>query len=502
MGLFLTLASLVQVLVLSILVTAAPKLLPSTLNTNVTGFAVHSLPNVTFHVPPSWAGQIPVPGVFDDQLFFWLFQAENHNASQNLIIWLNGGPGCSSLTGLTYENGPFQFQRRTAIPNPNPNSWTKLADVLYIDQPVGTGYSSGSKAASSNAEISSDFFPWLKAFYDRFPALRNKNTYLMGESYAGIYIPYFTKALLSNRNILNINLKAIVLGDPTLGNNAAMTDVVTTTYLHQQATYYKIPAPILSAFDAADRQCGFDKIMNQLTYPPKGKITIPGNPEGLNFLKRKEKRQNPCFDKFPGTPALINSSVNAPCSVGCATYTTAFAYLPALHKCFDPYNIRITCDENRDSSGPMYWLNQPAVRTAIHAPNKTIKDCNQTVFETLAKEYVEPPAYRVLPEILEKGVKVHIYSGDYDFLLNHWGTELVVQNMTWNGKQGLQHPPNHDYVLNGTCVANWGYERGLSYHHILRAGHMAPHDQPEVMFAYVRDFVLSDIGYKNTSLGY
>ncbi|KAL8915655.1 MAG: hypothetical protein Q9172_006797 [Xanthocarpia lactea] len=344
-------------------------------------------------------------------------------------VWLNGGPGCSSLTGLTYENGPLQFNERTTVPSPNPYSWTKLANVLYIDQPPGTGYSSGSKAASNNAEVTDAFFHWLAAFYDRFPALKHKNTYLMGESYAGTYIPYFTEALISNSNLLNISLKAIVLGDPTLGNTAAMTDVVTTTYLHQKATYFKIPQPILSAFAGADRQCGFEKVMHQLTYPPKSKIQIPGNPEGLNFLK--QKRQIPCYEDTPNTPALINSSINAPCSIGCATYTTAFAYLSSFHPCFDPYNIHAACADKRDGSGPASWLNQPSVRAAIHAPNKTITECNSTVFDTLSKEQVEPPAYRILPEILEKGIKVHIYSGDLDMLLNHWGTELVVQNMTW-----------------------------------------------------------------------
>ncbi|KAI4137590.1 MAG: hypothetical protein L6R39_007194, partial [Caloplaca ligustica] len=91
------------------------------------------------------------------------------------------------MTGLTYENGPLRFVARSAIPYPNPESWTKLANVLYIDQPVGTGYSTGSKAASNIAGITSDFVHWLRAFYDHFPALRSKNLYIMGESYAGIY---------------------------------------------------------------------------------------------------------------------------------------------------------------------------------------------------------------------------------------------------------------------------------------------------------------------------
>ncbi|KAI4242233.1 MAG: hypothetical protein L6R40_004104 [Gallowayella cf. fulva] len=353
------------------------------------------------------------------------------------LVWLNGGPGCSSLTGLTYENGPLIFYKRTAVPCPNPNSWTKLADVLYIDQPVGTGYSSGSKAPLNNAQVTSDLFHWLKAFYDRFPALKRKNTYIMGESYAGIYIPYLAKALISNRNLLNINLKAIALGDPTLGNNAAMSDVVTTTYLHQHSTYYQIPQRVLSTFDAADRLCGFDKIMHQLkTYPPTGKMIIQGNPDGLNFLRaRRLKRQVPCSDDAPAL--LNNASINDPCTmIGCATYNAALNYLPLIHKCFDPYNIHATCKDNDGddddiSTGAATWLNQPSVRAAIHAPSKTVRECNDTVAETLSAEFVEPPAYRILPAVLATGVKVHVYSGDWDLLVNHLGTELVVQNMTW-----------------------------------------------------------------------
>lgn len=220
-----------------------------------------------------------------------------------------------------------------------------------------------------------------------------------------------------------------------------MSDVVTTTYLHQQASYYGIPEPILSAFDDADGQCGFDRVLSQLTYPPRGPISIPGNPEGLNFLRQKRelsadenektKRQQPCFDdgKAPDTPTLINASVNAACSLGCATFSTALAYLNSTHGCFNPYNVHYTCQERLEDYDSTTWLNQVGVKKAIHAPEKEYQECNETILETT--ELPEPPAYEVLPELLAKGVKVHVYSGDWDLLLNHWGTELVLQNMTW-----------------------------------------------------------------------
>ncbi|KAL8895795.1 MAG: hypothetical protein Q9207_008007, partial [Kuettlingeria erythrocarpa] len=342
MGLFMRISGLLgQVLILLLRAAAASDNLPALLGSNATQFAVYSLPNVTFPLSPSWAGQIPIPGASDDKLFFWLFQGESHNASQNLI--------------------------KTQI-------------------------------------------------------------------------PYFAHAVLSGRSILPLNLKAIALGDAVFGNGAAVSDVVTTTYLHQQASYYGIPEPILSAFDAADRQCGFDRVLSQLTYPPKGSISIPGNPEGLNFLRRKRelpankkaktKRQQPCPDdgKAPDTPALINASVNAACFLGCATFSTALAYLNSTHGCFNPYNVHYTCQERLEDYDSASWLNQPGVKKAIHALQKEYQECNETILETT--ELPEPPAYEVLPELLAKGVKVHVYSGDWDLLLNHWGTELVLQNMT------------------------------------------------------------------------
>lgn len=221
-----------------------------------------------------------------------------------------------------------------------------------------------------------------------------------------------------------------------------MTDVATSTYLNQENVIelYKLQRPILNAFKAADHACGFDKVMSQVTYPPKGPIHIPGNPEGANFRTRdiengnekaKSKRQYPCFGKTPDTPALINASITTPCLEGCATYTTAINLLKSRRKCFTPYNIEYTCNENPGTLKSSSWLNQASVRKAIHAPNKTFEDCNSTIFNVQSQEYVTPPAYEILPELLARGIKVHLYSGDLDVLINHFGIELVLQNMTW-----------------------------------------------------------------------
>ena len=174
------------------------------LGPNVHKYAVGKLPDVDHKLTPSWAGQIPVQGTKDDELFFWLFEAETqsnellstcslHHQGDSLTklvtsVWFQGGPGCAGLGGMAKENGPVYFPGNSSTPQPNPYSWTKLANVLYVDQPVGTGFSGGSNPANNNTEITAQFYNWLKVFYHEFPGLQSKDTYLMGESYAGIYV--------------------------------------------------------------------------------------------------------------------------------------------------------------------------------------------------------------------------------------------------------------------------------------------------------------------------
>jgi carboxypeptidase C (cathepsin A) len=75
-------------------------------------------------------------------MWFWFFEARNSPSTAPLALWLNGGPGCSSMIGLFQENGPCTFNNVSgSTPVLNPNSWNNYANMLYVDQPIGTGFS-------------------------------------------------------------------------------------------------------------------------------------------------------------------------------------------------------------------------------------------------------------------------------------------------------------------------------------------------------------------------
>lgn len=114
----------------------------SQLDLDEDSYAVHGLPNMSTgaFATKHWAGDVPIPYAGEDdygRIFFWLFEPSDGKAEDKpLIIWLNGGPGCSSMMGLFLENGPFRVQPNGSI-GINPYSWHREGYVLYIDQPLG-----------------------------------------------------------------------------------------------------------------------------------------------------------------------------------------------------------------------------------------------------------------------------------------------------------------------------------------------------------------------------
>ena len=91
----------------------------------------------------------------------------NDTANDPVVIWLNGGPGCSSLLGLFTENGPFIFDDGEYAIKPNPYPWNLRANLLYIESPAGVGFSVDNSTTKSWNDLSQsiDLFAALKEFY-------------------------------------------------------------------------------------------------------------------------------------------------------------------------------------------------------------------------------------------------------------------------------------------------------------------------------------------------
>lgn len=468
-----------------------------------------------------------------------------------LIVWFNGGPGCSSLIGMMTGNGPLKFEFNSTDVAENPNSWTKLGNVLYVDQPAGTGFSTASDPypVHDMARVTSDFVKWLHVFYAHFPHMQNKQLHMIGESWAGLYIPYFADAMLENSDCLPLNLRSISLGDGAWGNAAAMTSVTIGSFLHAKQSELSIPEDILEVFDEAGEICGFDEVLEAASeYPPDGKIMIPGNPEGLDYKRSLLKRDDigigdvlgqDCAPHPVTAEETRKSILNSTCHGPCATFSTAVDYMFTSSQigtgppCFDMYDISNNCSAVDEQALIAAYFSRADVQDALHIPPPPANSsssavqflpCSSEIMQTLLAQSPppEPPAYSIIPDLTSfHNVHLHIYSGEHDMLINHFGAELSMQNLTWRGTRGWAHPPDNVFYVDNAAPDNkppctptshlksqpcvpegeemppeaglWGEGRKATYHLFYDAGHSVFVKQPGPMFAYVRDVVVSNL---------
>ncbi|KAL5345844.1 hypothetical protein ACLOAV_008870 [Pseudogymnoascus australis] len=473
-------------------------------------YLVKSLPKVNFKIPKSWAGSLKVGSGFgSDSLFFWLWEAEERGKN-DLIIWFNGGPACTSMLGLFKIHGPVTFPRTATKPQRNDYSWTRGANVLYVDQPIGTGFSTGTSNNTDNAHNTAVFVKWLDSFFNTFPEMRSKKIHLMGESYAGVFLPYIAKEIQAQKEALKFEVSSLSLGDALWGNWAAMSNVAALGFIERYKTVNStmVTTDIWDALSKGDKDCGFPVIREQIKYPPSGPIIIPGNPSGLNF-KRQPLPPPPNYnavtcdfdDGGTNTPERLDYIMNhTGCYGVCDPFDAMWNYYLAMGRGFNYNNILERGNTGLYSDDAyVTYLNRADVQAAIHAPRIEFSACNREVGDKIALgdrfiTHPQPAAYEIVPTLISQGVKVHIFNGLLDYSVPYTGQELVIQNMTWGGSQGLSVVPTTVSLVDteGTLRAQGHEERGLSYYTFTNAGHRVAQDDPETALRWLKQVVVTE----------
>lgn len=421
-----------------------------------------TIPDVNFDVGPSWSGLIPISAAANESrmLFFWFFPPGPEGSLDDLIFWTNGGPGCSSLEGMFQENGPFTWDYGQARPTQNQWSWTNLSSVLYVDQPVGTGFSVGEPNAMNEDDVATQLVGFLQQFLEIFSELKGKKFYLTGESYAGVYIPYIANFIYENTttSTLDLDLQGIWISDPSIGWDVVQIAVPAVAFVHKYEHVFSLNQTFLAQMDSLAEQCNYaDYMAKYVTYPPRGLLPLPGT--------------NVEFDE------------------GCDVWDMIFNASLIVNPAFNPYRIfdmwPVLWDVLGDPGAfpqaqtPVYF-DRADVKAAIHTPVEVEwAECGEAnVFPN--GDASLPPAYTVLPNVIEKSQRVVIVHGLADFVLIAEGTRIVLQNMTWGGMQGFQKPIAVDsFIVDGVgALGNMHSERGLTYVEVALSGHMVPQFSP------------------------
>ncbi|RHY82637.1 hypothetical protein DYB28_001376 [Aphanomyces astaci] len=178
---------------------------------------VKSLPHYNDAKPinfDQYAGHIPLPSN-GQKMFYWLVESESNPSTDPLVLWLNGGPGCSSLNGFFVELGPFVVQSDLSVKR-NPYAWNRKANMVFLDSPAGVGFSQPLLNASEYTDdvTTARSYEFLEQFLELYPQYKNRDFYITGESYAGMYIPFLVHKLVTDP-VENLHLTGFAIGNPS-----------------------------------------------------------------------------------------------------------------------------------------------------------------------------------------------------------------------------------------------------------------------------------------------
>ncbi|XP_040992930.1 serine carboxypeptidase-like 40 [Juglans microcarpa x Juglans regia] len=400
-----------------------------------------------------YGGYVTVDKAAGRALFYYFAEANNPNKdSLPLLLWLNGGPGCSSLAyGAMQELGPFRVRSDGKTLYANRFSWNYAANLLFLESPAGVGYSYSNTSSDyktcGDRKTAADNYVFLVNWLERFPEYKNRPFYISGESYAGHYVPQLAHTILYHNKKANktiINLKGIIIGNAVINeetDNRGMYD-------------YFASHALISDEDA-------QKINKYCDFSPEAKRQ---NRE-CNEATAAAGRDTYYLDIY---------NIYAPlCTM--ANYTTPQPKKVSIFN-FDP------C-----SDGYVYvYLNRPEVQEALHA-NVTKLTHDWEPCSDIITDWGDSPSTIIplLRELMANGLRVWVFSGDIDGRVPFTSTKYSLNKMSLPVKTAW-----HPWYLNGEVGGYTEVYKGdLTLATIRGAGHQVPSYQPARAFSLIKHFL-------------
>ncbi|KAM4121809.1 hypothetical protein ACB094_01G033800 [Castanea mollissima] len=365
-------------------------------------------------------------GPQDGELFYYVVESPQNSTIKPLVLWLNGGPGCSSLGyGAFEELGPFRVNSDGKTLFRNDYAWNSVANVIFLESPAGVGFSysntSSDYSKSGDKRTAEDSYTFLVNWLERFPQYKTRDFFITGESYAGHYVPQLAHTILSKNNNTNqtvINLKGIAIGNALIDDNTSIMGTYDYYWTH--------------ALNSDETNAGIHRYCNFVTG---------------------------------------NYSRNVRTQVRPKRFCKSYESIKIVHN-FDP------CSDNYVSA----YLNLAEVQTALHAKATKWEACSG--FVTFV--WTDSPT-TILPainELISSGIRVWIYSGDIDSVVPVTSSRYSINTLKLPVTTAWR-PWHFDNEVGGYVV---GY-KGVTFATVRGAGHEVPSYQPERALTMISSFL-------------
>ena len=349
-----------------------------------------------------WETQEVDLGNGGDSLFYYYFKARNETErGKNLIIWLSGGPGCSSSAGLMMENGPYIYDNNGKLVR-NKYSWNNQYDLLFVDQPVGTGYAKVKDEyhyCRNETCVAKNFYKFLTIFLEFYhPEYKSSsgssaktNFFIIGESYGGHYVPAISAYIINANNVAKNEREKINLVGIAAGNG--LTDMYTQINGYADYVYE-----------------------NGLTnYPIYMLMKVMTNICSIFMMYRTKLSDIFCMTIMSGIGTYLNIT--------------------------NLYDIR----RNDTDEKKMNWVTQFMKNEDVQKKygfkeyRNTTGICDDTVYKYMEWDFSSDIRYGY-ETILKQNefIRVLIYHGDKDYICNWRGGQLLADSIEWPEKSAFQ----------------------------------------------------------------
>lgn len=444
---------------------------------------IQNLPGVGFDVTfKHYSGFLQVsPTHF---LHYWFVQSQQNPATDPLVFWFNGGPGCSSVDGLLNEMGPYVANKDGKTLRQNPFAWNKFSSVVYIEAPAGVGYSysTDGNITTDDDLTSLENYEAVKQFFAKHPDFRNHSTYITGESYGGVYVPTLTARIIDGQKDFKIKLRGMAIGNGYVNEKLNIDTSIRFAYGHgliDEKVWNTLEIECCrGCIDGCDLtqlsgQCArmvedtFEFLWHGGLNPYDLYRDCDPSPEvNSNRLKAMELGIVP---RFLATRFNV-SAENRLRSAKLNNNLMGGASVPCLN----------------DSDVTTY-MNRPEVRQALHIPDNlpSWSICSDDVGQVYGKIYGDMTPF--IKKILDARVRVLLYYGDTDMACN------FMMGQQFSAKLGLKRVLNKQPWKFDRQIAGFKtlYNKGLTFLTIRGAGHMAPQWKAPQMDYVMQQFLVN-----------
>ncbi|WFD33411.1 carboxypeptidase C [Malassezia cuniculi] len=417
-------------------------------------------------------GAAPGDGIVE-HFYFWAFESRDAPETDPFTLWLNGGPGCSSFIGLLMELGPCSAaEPLNGMPRVTPNPWSfnSHSNMVFLDQPVGVGFSYASwKNASredapparildspSAARDVSAFLHLLNLHAPK-PKGQRREFHMAGESYAGRYLPLIAAQVLHDNDAIaqhpQHGIEPLPLASVLIGNGITSPFHQNRANIDYACTNISGDGPFLSNATCAKMEKAWPVCQDLLAKCNADRGNVP-------YSRTRCSTAN----------TFCEGALSAPWEKTNSSF----------------YDYKHEPDYAEDAWVAAY-LNAPKTRAALGVDARGPGDRHDGVFTGCSDQVFADfgttgdgarDTTWAVAEVLERGVRVLDYSGRRDFICNFVGNARWIDDLEWSGKDGYRSAPLEPWYVDGKRAGEFRHYGNLTFAIVDGAGHFVPHDQP------------------------